>query len=129
MIKQSLQPIMFDTEFVKKLQESPGIMYWRLAILKCAIKTFITGLGVFLAGLAGINNWGELSPVQFFCLLGSSSIASAGVVDAFLDETRSQLKADHPDNPKNQPPNTITQKIEVTENITKPIVSTEKPII
>lgn len=87
-----------------------GLMAWKLAILKCFIKCFCSGLGVFVAGLAGLFKFSDLSEVQWFCLFAQAGITIGGVVDGFLSTTFSKTQQDIKDKESDQNPDETTPK-------------------
>lgn len=70
-----------------------NIWYWRVAIIRCALYGFYVAWGMWKAGTNGFKTIGEMTPLQFWDLLGDMVfVGMGGVFLAFLDTTLSALK-------------------------------------
>jgi hypothetical protein len=74
---------------MKKL--SASIVYWKLAITKVAGKSLIALFSSIVATLNGVS-WSDFTGTQQFLAVAAGLAAMWSVIDAFLDNTMSELK-------------------------------------
>lgn len=76
----------------KGLWES--MMYWKLAVIKCLGKAMVALFASIVATLNGVE-WSTFTGTQKFIAIVCGITAMWTVVDAFLNETMSNLKDRH----------------------------------
>lgn len=67
------------------------IMFWKLAIFKCACKALTTLFATLVAVLNG-TNWNDYTGTQKVIAISAILAAVIGVVEAFLNDTMASLK-------------------------------------
>jgi hypothetical protein len=70
-------------------------LYWKLAITKCGVKCVVAAVGGFLSSVKGLD-WAALSGFDRFCLIAGAALTIGTVIDAFLDNTMSQMRGEKP---------------------------------
>lgn len=86
-----------DTQIIKKSKGSQGnaldrIIFWKLAIAKCACLCVMAAGGSIVATLNGVE-WSSFTGTQKFTALVAVAMAVTSTVLAFLSETMSKLSA------------------------------------
>jgi TRAP-type C4-dicarboxylate transport system permease small subunit len=95
-----------------------NIWYWRIAIIRVFLYGGYVAWGMWKAGTNGYKEIGEMSPLQFWDLIGDMVfVGMGGVLLAFLDNTLQQLRGkngngDSGDSPKEPKPPTVSEQIQ-----------------
>lgn len=88
-----------ETSFIRKT----GLVYWRMAILRCAIYAVMVGTTEFISLTEDIfqSDWKAMGAFEICRIFFKVTIVVLGTVLAFLDTTMGKLRQDHPENPDN----------------------------
>ena len=94
-----------------------GFNIWKMAILKVALLTFVSGAMTFQTAMAGLK-WNLLDRTSQFLILLGVCINMSNTVIAFLDRTMSRIENDQKvlfsDVPDNKQPENQNEKVSIT---------------